>query len=159
SWCMLAMLLLPAATILAIASATGMQLGVRYLLPAFPFLFLVAGQSACWLDWTRSRLRTLLVAAAPITLPLSLRHHPDHLAYFNEWAGGPIGGREHLVDSNLDWGQDLAELWRFLDAHDVDEIGLAYFGMVPPTAEGFRYHIPVWPPKPGWYAISVNFLQ
>ena len=34
----------------------------------------------------------------------------SHLAYFNELAGGPLGGREHLLDSNLDWGQNLGGL-------------------------------------------------
>lgn len=154
-----ALLALPPALVLAVASGTGMQLGVRYLLPAFPFLFLLAGQAARWFDGARYPLRTVLVAILGLALPFSLRHHPQHLAYFNELSGGPLGGRDHLLDSNLDWGQDLRELKRYLDREQVDEIGLAYFGMVPPASVGIRYHLPALPPAPGWYAVSVNFLQ
>jgi hypothetical protein len=154
-----ALLALPPALVLAVASGPGMQLGVRYLLPAFPFLFLLAGQAARWFDRAHFPLRTALVAVLGLALPFSLRQHPQHLAYFNELAGGPLGGREHLLDSNLDWGQDLGELRRYLDREQIDEIGLAYFGMVPPARAGIRYHIPTLPPAPGWYAVSANFLQ
>ena len=98
----------------------------------------------------------------------SVRYHPQHLAYFNELAGSPTGGRRHLLDSNLDWGQDLGSLADFLRErrldssreHRLDEIGLAYFGTVPPAALGIAYHIPPSrTPKPGRFAVSVNFEQ
>ena len=42
---------------------------------------------------------------------------PDYLAFFNELAGGPGRGPEYLVDSNIDWGQDVKKLGLWLDAH------------------------------------------
>jgi hypothetical protein len=60
--------------------------------------------------------------------------HPDHLAHFNELVGGPKNGYRHLIDSNLDWGQDLLQLESWLKNHRPGErVGLAYFGNVDPS--------------------------
>jgi hypothetical protein len=153
-------ILLPAVAMIAMAENSRMQLGIRYVLPAIPFLILFASQSARWLDYRTFPFRTLTTIVLAGWMLFSVRYHPHHLAYFNELAGGPLGGREHLLDSNLDWGQDLGGLKDYLDKHGVGEIGLAYFGTVPPRALGISYHIPPSPlPQPGRYAVSVNFEQ
>jgi hypothetical protein len=91
---------------------------------------------------------------------LSVRYHPHHLAYFNELAGGPLGGRKHLLDSNLDWGQDLQGLKQYLDAQHFGEIGVAYFGGIPPGLIGIPHHsVPAHIPQPGIYAISTSFSE
>jgi hypothetical protein len=159
-----AFLLVPAVTMIAVAESSSMQLGVRYVLPALPFLIVFASQSAQWFDFKMFPVRALTIVVLTGWMALSVRYHPDHLAYFNELAGGPLGGREHLLDSNLDWGQDLGGLKAYLDgqvgAPKDDEIGLAYFGTVPPSSLGIRYHIPPSRvPQPGRYAVSVNFEQ
>jgi hypothetical protein len=137
-----------------------MQLGIRYVLPALPFLILFASQSAQWFDFAKYPLRSLTTALLAAWMLLSVRYLPEHLAYFNELAGGPVGGREHLLDSNLDWGQDLRGLDRYLSDHKLHEIGLAYFGTVPPSSLGIGYHIPPSrAPQAGRFAVSVNFEQ
>lgn len=153
-------ILVPAALLLAVAGTSGMQLGVRYVLPMLPFMILFAGQVMQWFQPSRYWLRSALVALLIVAAPLSLRYHPQHLAYFNESAGGPVGGRDHLLDSNLDWGQDLRALKRYLETHDLPDLGLAYFGTVPPHRLDIEYRVP--PPRspqPGWYAVSVNFVK
>ena len=66
----------------------------------------------------------------------------------------------HLLDSNIDWGQDLLLLREFMDSENLDDIGLVYFGTVPPSADNIPYHIPPpWRAEPGWYAVSVNFVM
>jgi hypothetical protein len=154
-----ALLLVPAAAMVAAAEASRMQLGVRYVLPAIPFLILFASQAVQWIDFKFSPVRGTTTIVFALWMLLSIRYHPEHLAYFNELAGGPLGGREHLLDSNLDWGQDLRQLQQYLRDRGNPEIGLAYFGTVPPTSLGIRYHIPSPEPQPGRYAISVNFLK
>jgi len=148
------------------ASLLGMQLGFRYVMPSVPLLYLVAGWGVGWLwqrpGWGLRWLGGVLL----VCLGLGLRHHPHHLAYFNEWAGGPLGGRRYLADSNLDWGQDLLALRQWLQEHEIQRVGLAYFGMVPPAELGIDYELPpsrewvsrVGRPPPGWYAVSVNFV-
>jgi len=66
--------------------------------------------------------------------------YPHYLAYFNELAGGPAKGCESLVDSNLDWGQDLKGLKYWLDSHHVDKpVYLGYFGMADPRYYGIQH--------------------
>jgi len=153
-------ILLPAVGMIGMAESSTMQLGIRYVLPAVPFLILFASQVALWFDWKAYPLRTVTTSLLIGWMLLSVRYHPDHLAYFNELAGGPFGGREHLLDSNLDWGQDLGGLRAYLNEHQMKDVGLAYFGTVPPSALGISYHIPPSrSPQPGRYAISANFEQ
>ena len=61
--------------------------------------------------------------------------YPDNLAFFNAFVGGPSHGAEYLVDSNLDWGQDLPLLVQWHREHPHVKIYLAYWG---PTD-------PIWP--------------
>ena len=153
-------LLAPPFLLVTLANMMRMQLGMRHVLSAIPFLILFGGQTGRWIDWRRYRWRTAVVTLLAAGTFFSVRYHPHHLAYFNELAGGPRGGYLHLVDSNIDWGQDLGELKQYLDTHGISEIGLAYFGMVPPESLGIRYHLP--PSQmlqPGWYAVSVSVVQ
>jgi len=152
-------LLVPVITILLVASGERLQLGLRYVLPVIPLLILFCGLTfeillrASFLTCRDVSVLTIIFCLLP------LRFHPGHLAYFNEWAGGPIGGREHLVDSNLDWGQDLGHLRDDLKQKEISNLKLAYFGTVPPHAMGIRYDLPPRTPEPGWYAVSVNFVM
>jgi hypothetical protein len=96
---------------------------------------------------------------------------PNYLAYFNALAGGTPNGWRHLVDSSLDWGQDLPGLKTWLDAHAGGEkVFLSYFGTGDPAHEGIRATLlptlpEVGPPRPwralgpGMYALSATMLQ
>ena len=158
-------LLIAAVTLPILACRSANQIGIRYILSTFPVLFIFAGQTARWL--TSPKIPTFfnlsvrrLVWALVIALPLSLRFHPHHLAYFNEVAGGPVNGGWHLADSNIDWGQDLHGLRDYLVQHKISDIGLAYYGTVLPSSIGINAHDPpLRIAKPGWYAISVNFVH
>ena len=96
---------------------------------------------------------------------------PDYLAYFNQVAGGPKNGYKHLVDSSLDWGQDLPALRSWL-AQNSDQSGngqlyLAYFGTALPAWYGIRatslpfdrFAPKSAPLQPGTYCISATALQ
>lgn len=151
---------LPVVVLLGIASASAMQLGVRYVLPVLPLMFVTAAAAGRGLERWNPRVQQIAFAAAIVACGFSLRHHPHHLAYFNELTGGPVEGRYHLVDSNLDWGQDLHLVKQFMDREGIGKIGLVYFGTMPPDALGIDYEIsPGWRPKPGWHAVSVNYVM
>ncbi|MEZ6124751.1 MAG: hypothetical protein R3C49_16505 [Planctomycetaceae bacterium] len=154
-------LLLPVFLLGFIASRTSMQLGNRYLLPAFPFLFLFASQMA---SFGRRPFGGPQILAAVLAISMLwtavLKNHPLHLSYFNELAGGPEQGRFHLIDSNIDWGQDLLALKEFVDRNQITDLKLAYFGMIVPTRVGLKFTVPVAETlQPGWHAISVTFVQ
>ncbi len=152
-WCVV-----PAVLMLAVASSSGMQLGIRYVLPAIPLLLLFASKIAS--KWPQTRWQPLAVGILLLIFD-PWPAHPDYLAYFNEFANGTEGGRFHLLDSNLDWGQDLHELKRFVAEHpEVEPLSLAYFGTLPPESLGLRYeNPPTRQPRAGWHAVSVNFVM
>jgi hypothetical protein len=89
--------------------------------------------------------------------------------------GGPKGGHWHLENSNVDWGQDLLFLKRWLDAHpEASGLGVAFGNNCDPKLAGIEYtHPPAGPdarsgevvhrepagPLPGWYAVGVDQLH
>jgi len=158
-WRRRAWLLTPAALVIVVASSSGMQLGIRYILPAIPLLLLFASEVAS--DWSWPKTRHRMIAVALLLSPGAGHLHSEYLAYFNEFSGGIHEGRFHLLDSNLDWGQDLHELKRFLANHpEVEPLRLAYFGTLPPESLGLRYeNPPTKQPRAGWHAVSVNFVM
>jgi len=102
-----------------------------------PFLFVAAGEAGAWLLTWRRPTGALLVGGLGIWYAAgTLVNHPHHLAYFNEIAGGPAGGWHALVDSNVDWGQDLKRLKAWMDAHGVRHVKLSYFGSADPAYYG-----------------------
>lgn len=168
-------LLIPFAIYFASSMVVTLNIGYRHLLPVLPLLFIFAGQLAeiRWKSESKMAwaLSVLLAWLAIGTWSL----FPHYLTYFNEVAGGPEGGKRILVDSNLDWGQDLIELKKYMQREGIETIKLGYFGSAYPEAYGINYEpLPGfirhwWPsnnspqvltnPTPGVYAISVTNLQ
>jgi len=118
------------------------------------------------------------MAAAAICLLISwdlfssFSTRPHYLAYFNESVGGSANGYKHLVDSSLDWGQDLPELKSWISQLPPDQtqrpnLYLAYFGTAKPAYYGIeatilpeeRYGAPLSSLGPGIYCVSATILQ
>jgi 4-amino-4-deoxy-L-arabinose transferase-like glycosyltransferase len=133
-------------------------LGIRYLLPIFPLLFVFI---ATQLAPTGSGWRRAAVFAACGWLAIaSLWIHPHYLAYFNEAAGGPSRGHRYLLDSNVDWGQDLATLAHYLAERGNPVVRLAYFGPEKPEDHGIRSRrLRACRPVKGLVAISANVRE
>ncbi len=78
--------------------------------------------------------------------------------------GGPKNGHAHLgcvpADSNIDWGQDLLYLKRWLDDHpEAKPLHLAFNGSYDASIAGIEYTLPPSEPQPGWHALSVNRIR
>ena len=144
------------AAILVVNLPTSLNIGVRYLLPLYPLLALTAGIGTVWL-WRRSRIAAAILLVW--TALSSLAAHPDYLAYFNELGG--THPERILVDSDLDWGQDMARLGPELVRRRVP-----YFHMeCLYTGDDTRLGLPAWDslepyqPVTGWVAVSHTMLQ
>ena len=181
----LTLLLVPGATLLVMSLGTNINLGLRYVLPIFPYIFTSAGKLAPWAAGLGGARRKAAVAAIGAGLAATAMAvgtiHPHYLAYFNRISGGPMRGSDHLIDSNLDWGQDLVNLREWVRSHGNERIGLAYFGQVNPSlfdlrGDGFDWFLPPaqpeswnrglppWPgarrpPGPGLYAVSASLVR
>lgn len=126
-------LLVTPALYFGLSMAAGINIGLRHILPVYPFLF-VSVAAACW----RRRLAPVLLVLAGVHLYEHVRIYPHFLAFFNSLAGGPENGPRYLVDSNIDWGQDLKKLKAYLDAQGASAVRLAYFGTADPAYYGLR---------------------
>jgi 4-amino-4-deoxy-L-arabinose transferase-like glycosyltransferase len=115
--------------IMAVGVTAHVDIGVRHILPLYPFLALLGARGAIDL-WTRADstrfVKGVTTALAASALFIVVRAHPDHLAYFNPLAGARPD--RILVDSNLDWGQDLYRLADVVRKLRIDSVRVAYFG-------------------------------
>ena len=136
SWLDEAFLVVPALTFFAGYSLTSDNLGVRYLIPCFPFIFLYASRVAACAAACRGWARGALVFCLAWIVLEFVVIWPDHLSYFNELAGVPPRGVEWLDDSNVDWGQGLLQLRDYLGEHPAKNLHLCYFGSADPTYYG-----------------------
>lgn len=180
AWFDILALLIPAAGYFAIALTTSINLGYRHLLPILPFIYVFIGvvvaQTISEPEITHARNRSRVAATLlGWFVIVSLWIYPHYLAFFNLLAGGPNNGWRVLVDSNLDWGQDLKRLETWMESSGVDHVLLSYFGEARPDYYGISYTgldsfpprlmnpnaRPFYPPDPapGWYAISATNLQ
>jgi hypothetical protein len=168
---------LPAVAVLGLVSSqTGMNNHMRYLLPLFPFVVISTGKLACTWGHRHGKAGLAGVALVSWVVGSSLVTYPHSLSYFNEASGGPENGPAHLVDSNLDWGQDLLFLKDWLEEHpQARPLGLAYFGAADPRSVGIDFRLPAWGPggltpeeatsspgpgpHPDYYAVSVNYVR
>jgi hypothetical protein len=132
-------LFVPMISYFVMISASGWNIGHRHLLPIEPFLFILAGALASWALRQTSSIRLGLAALVCWYVVSSVSVFPHYLAYFNEFAGGPDNGHRYLVDSNLDWGQDLKGLKRYMDDEGIKQVWLSYFGQASPEYYGIDY--------------------
>ncbi len=169
-------ILLPAAVILVfVSSQTGFNHHLRYVLSAFPFLFIYLSRLGRAFEGRKTVLAVVTAFLFAWGATSSLWAYPHSLSYFNELVGGPHGGHWHLNHSNTDWGQDLLFLKKWADRHaESAEMGLALdYTIMDPQLLGLPALLPppdpaheaafgpgmVVGPQPGWYAVSVNQLH
>lgn len=113
---------------LIIAMSSGMNIGVRHILPLYLFFSVLIG-GAAWKLIEQNRRWTYVIVVLLIFQAISTsRAYPAYLAYANELWGGP--SRVHLLlsDSNADWGQQLKDVKRYLDARGIRDCWFIYFG-------------------------------
>lgn len=178
----IALLSVPAAIYFLVSMQSGLNIGYRHLLPMLPFVYVIIAGGVVRIG-RRWRLRPdedgTLVSVATYALVLlyagsAAVTHPHYLSYFNTLAGGPDNGYRILVDSNVDWGQDLLRLKTWMRENDVARVNLSWFGTADPNYYDIPYeplpglprHFELWwavpfdvqDPPPGVYAISVSNL-
>jgi hypothetical protein len=126
-------ILLPPGAFLAAAILAKLNIGLRHILPAYPFALLVSGYAISKLCARRPKPFRLTLAALCLLAIIEFAIVcPHYLAFFNQFIGGPSHGHEYLLDSNIDWGQDLKGLKQWMDQHNVHHINLSYFGTADP---------------------------
>lgn len=136
-----------------------LDLGIRHLLPIFPFMFIViaAGIYEIWKlknDWPRA-----IVAILFLWHVLgSFINFPSYLSYFNQLVIGK-SKKDILVDSSLDWGQDLKRLKKYVDKRGIKKIKIDYFGGADPAyyfKDNYITYYSYLGKTRGWFAVSAT---
>ena len=108
---------------------SNLNLGLRHILIIYPFIFVITGLI---LKNGITSKKTVIKVSSIIILTFyiisSLLIYPHYLAYFNEIAGGPDNGPKILTDSNIDWGQDVKKLKKYLVKNSIEFVCMSYFG-------------------------------
>ncbi|HEX5109014.1 MAG TPA: tetratricopeptide repeat protein [Vicinamibacterales bacterium] len=160
---------LPVVVYMAVAMASGINIGLRHILPIYPFVLLIAALAAKELmSWRRPAGRIVLATLTASWCVTFVYVYPHMLTFFTVLTGGPGNGLAYLTDSNLDWGQDLKLLKEWMQKENVEHINLAYFGTADPEYYGIAgTYLPgtdfvgkvAKPELPGYVAISATLLS
>lgn len=166
----LALFLPPLCFFLMSVFLSKINIGLRHILPVYPFLFLYAGACAeaagsFKIRWQRFSSAAFLTLAVLLYAGRTLSVSPHYLSYFSEWVGGPEEGAKLVSDSNINWGQDNRALAETVQTRTIPHI---YIQSPQLNAELFDYYRISWEPvntmdlkglKPGYYAVSLDILQ
>jgi hypothetical protein len=149
------------AAIIGVSLFARINIGIRHILPVYPLLAIVAACAveAMFAQYKSAALKVVACGLIAWLVISSALAHPDYLAYFNELI--PDRPERIIVESDLDWGQDLQRLSNRLRERGVPGLSLAYFG----TADVRKFNLPQFRELPpyekveGWVAISVHNLE
>ena len=137
--------------------ASKINIGQRYMILIYPLVILLGSD---WLGAQAPRRRGLACAAGAALLVWqaisAVGIAPHYLSYFNSFCGGPMAGHRYLVDSSLDWGQDLPSLRRELEARNYRQVALCYFGTAQTDVYGLR--AVEWKPADEAVAAACDYL-
>ena len=145
-------------SVLGVATLTPVDIGVRLDLPIYAMMSVIAAMAvsralSSGIPWVRGTV--LALGAWTVAIPIA--SHPDHIAYFNAFAGREP--EKVLVDSNLDWGQDLYRLRDAMNDIGMDSLRIHYFGTAEFAAVGLERARRLRPNEhaTGWVAASETF--
>ena len=160
---------------------SSVNIGYRHLLPLLPCLYIYSGYilskirirswklSSVKQGWASRILAWCFIVSIAWLVIGTIPGTPSSLEYFNEFAGGSQGGYHFLVDSNIDWGQNLWDLYRWMEKSNVEQVKYAHYSpasphqygikvdFLPPDPRAIKYT--PWDPEPGMYVIGATVLQ
>ncbi|HEX4825843.1 MAG TPA: glycosyltransferase family 39 protein [Candidatus Polarisedimenticolaceae bacterium] len=148
--------------LLGVSCASSMNIGLRHVLPLYPFLYVLTAPVALAAvrRWKRFAIVAVVLLCAGTVVSAALAF-PNYIGYFNALVPARNADR-YLIDSNLDWGQDLRRLGRFMDEKKIAKIHVWYFGGGDPTYTLGEKAIALTScdaAEPGYYAISRQYFR
>ncbi len=160
---------IPVILLMMLTMLSVLQLGVRYILPIYPFLFVYISKIAnVNIQDNKGFIQRRLVYILILFLGFchlfsSVKVFPHYLPYFNILAGGPSNGYKYLTRVNTDLGQEIKGLAKYLGRNDIRSVKISYWGFAPPEIYNINY-LPINDkekemPEQDVYAISVHQID
>jgi predicted membrane-bound dolichyl-phosphate-mannose-protein mannosyltransferase len=162
-------LILGAVLIYTLAVLLGADdLGIRYLLPIFPLLYIWGSRIVAQLQYKIAGI-ALLALLVGWQMREAVTAFPNFIPYFNQIAGGAPGGIHFLDDSNIDWGQGMKQASEYIQSHRLKNVELLpfspfdspqYYGIQRPRLDyGATYQMMISDQRhPGTYIVSAHHL-
>lgn len=146
--------MLAAAVMIVLAANSHLDLGIRYILPAYVPLTIAAAAAAIAIP-----VRGIAAILVALQVVISVAIHPDYFPYFNVLAGKDPS--RYLIDSNLDWGQDVLRLRSVLRKMKVDRVAVFDSGLIDYEYLGFPPFEIADPktPRTGWVAVGDHLFR
>lgn len=155
-------ILAPTAAVFLMTCFDSTAIGVRYLFPVIPLLFVWIGGLARWASGASLKTKALVTAACLQTVS-ALAAFPSYLSYFNPLASALGGGYRYVRGSDVDWGQGLKALARYMREKDIPTVTLRHFGPADPSFYGIDARPltqgDIKTPSKKFYAISLFYLE
>ncbi|HRH26340.1 MAG TPA: glycosyltransferase family 39 protein [Candidatus Paceibacterota bacterium] len=145
----------------AISIFGNLNIGLRHLLPIYPFIVILTAGTITLLI---KRIKTysykqfgygVLMAILLWHILEALITFPSYLSYFNKFAGGSKHGNEYVTDSNVDWGQDILRLKFWADSQSIPLVEADLFTSTDPEYYLGDAYAPLWREK---YTSLEDFL-
>lgn len=145
----------------AAAMYNHLNIGIRHLLPIYPFLYIFLAVTLFSINFKNIYIKIFSLLLIAFFLIESFIVYPNYLSYFSLLIGGTPQGHKYLLDSNLDWGQDLKKLKKYLDENNIKEpIYLSYFGKASPDYYGINYlPLPENQMPESYIAMSIQYIE
>lgn len=139
-WREIAFLTVPMLIYLYAGMGSGLNIGMRHVLPLYPFAVVLVAGGAMALVRSGRAWRYVIAGLCCFQVGTSLHAFPTYMAYSNEAWGGPTKTYQYLTDSSVDWGQQLIAVKQYVDANGIHDCWMAYF--VDPFIQAKDYGIP-----------------
>ena len=131
-------LLLPAIIFFGISLTSGLNIGIRHILPVYPFFIVIAAGGVCFWAEKYKIVRYILIALLIFHAVAAFRTAPNYLAFANDFWGGTNNTYRFLGDSNVEWGQNYKLVREYVARENIGDCRISVFG----TGEVVRAYQP-----------------
>jgi hypothetical protein len=123
-------LLFPPLFFFAVALTSGINIGVRHILPVYPFFIIAAAVGGVWITRKFPALRFVLIALLLFHAVTAARTAPDYIPFVNDLWGGTDNAYRIFKDPNLDFGQNSKFVMDYLKKENITDCWYASHGNV-----------------------------
>jgi 4-amino-4-deoxy-L-arabinose transferase-like glycosyltransferase len=124
---------IPALLFFSTAMSSKLDIGLRHVLPVYPFLIVLAAAGAWSLSSQSRRWAAVAILLLVFHAGSSVMAFPNYLPYSNEFWGGLSNTHKYLSDSNVGWAGGLKAMRAYIGQQHIEQCWFAYDGPVDPS--------------------------
>ncbi|MEP6847787.1 MAG: phospholipid carrier-dependent glycosyltransferase [Acidobacteriota bacterium] len=122
-------LIVPPLLFLAVALTSQLNIGVRHILPVYPFFIVITAGGAVWLSRKFDAFRFVVIALLLFHAATAVRTAPDYMAFSNDFWGGTNNTYRIFRGPDVEWGQNTKLLNEYLAREKITDCWIAPYGL------------------------------